>query len=492
MIELGDLQADLPALKNSGAIQVDNVIPLAKGYKSFNSFVELTTTPTTNNPVGLFPHLATSGAINYCGDQTKLYQANASGTFIDKSKAGGYNNSTTAGSKDYWSFVSFGDRVIASNFADNIQKFDTGDSAFSDLVSVKAKYLAVISQFVFAGYTIEGGTTYSQRLKWSGLNNSAQWTSSQSTQSGFQDIRGDFGVIQGVVGGESFGIVFFERAIFRIDYVGTPLIWNISKIADNIGAFSPKSIVSFGDTIYFLAQDGFYSLEKGQKLTPIGVGRVNEFFYSDITSDFENICGSVDPDNSIIVWSYRGVGATTSGVNNKLLIYNFSVRKWSTASGLNIVFLGSASQTAFTTLESLDVLGSIDNLPYSLDSFRFTEDIISLGAFSSDKKFGKFLGGSLPATITTTEFEVEGRRSTLISARPIVDANGETTTVTVTPSQRPSQIVSPIEGQAVSVRDNGDCPLRSTGRYHRLKININGNFKNVLGVDVDQRPEGKR
>ena len=47
-------------------------------------------------------------------------------------------------------------------------------------------------------------------------------------------------------------------------------------------------------------------------------------FGSDITSDFENICGSVDPDNSIIVWSYRGVGATTSGVNNKLLIYNFS------------------------------------------------------------------------------------------------------------------------------------------------------------------------
>lgn len=492
MIELGDLQADLPTLKNSGAIQVNNVIPLARGYKSFNSFVELTTTATTNNPLGLFTHLATSGAVNYCGDQTKLYQANASGTFIDKSKAGGYSNNTTSGSKDYWSFASFGDRVIASNFADNIQKFDTGDSAFSDLVSIKAKYLAIISQFVFAGYTIESGTTYSQRIKWSGLNNSSQWTSSGSTQSGFQDVRGDFGNIQGIVGGESFGILFFERAIFRIDYVGSPLIFSISKISDNIGAFSPKSIVSFGDTIYFLAQDGFYSLTQGQKITPIGVGKVNEFFYSDVTSNFENICASLDPDNSIIVWSYRGVGANVSGVNNKLLIYNFAVNKWSTASGLDIVFLGSASQTAFTTLESLDVLGSIDNLPYSLDSFRFTEDIISLGAFNSNKKFGKFLGGSLPATVTTTEFEVEGKRSTLISARPIVDTNGETTTVTVTPIQRPNQMTAPIEGTAVSVRDNGDCPLRSTGRYHRLKININGNFKNVLGADVDQRPEGKR
>ena len=33
MIQFGDLQADLPAFQNTGALVVDNVIPLKKGYR---------------------------------------------------------------------------------------------------------------------------------------------------------------------------------------------------------------------------------------------------------------------------------------------------------------------------------------------------------------------------------------------------------------------------------------------------------------------------
>ena len=72
--------------------------------------------------------------------------------FQDKSKAGGYNNSTTEGSRDFWAFTQFGANIIATNGADNIQKFEEGvDSAFSDLVTLKAKYLAVIRDFVVSG-----------------------------------------------------------------------------------------------------------------------------------------------------------------------------------------------------------------------------------------------------------------------------------------------------------------------------------------------------
>ena len=77
-----------------------------------------------------------------------------------------------------------------------------------------------------------------------------------------------------MVGGESFGIIFMERAIYRADYVGTPLIFTFNKIADNVGAFAPRSVASFGNQIFFLAQDGFYKLTGGQQLTPIGNGKV--------------------------------------------------------------------------------------------------------------------------------------------------------------------------------------------------------------------------
>jgi len=495
MIEFGNLQTDLPRYQNPGSLKIDNVIPLAKGYKSFPSFVELSDVALTSQPLGLFTSFGASGSTNYAGDTTKLYQMDNNGDFQDKSIVGGYNNSTTEGSKDFWTFTQFGNKIIAANFADNLQKFDEGvDTAFADLVAVKAKYLAVIRDFVFAGYTEEISTVYNQRVKWSALNDATDWTPSQTTQSGYQDIVGTHGSVQGIVGGESSGVVFMERAIYRVEYVGTPLIFTFNKIADNIGAFSPKAIASFGNTIFFLAQDGFYKLTGGQQLTPIGAGRVNEFFFDDITSNFEGITSAVDPNNSIVIWSYRGSGATGGGtINNKFLIYNYAVDKWSTGSGQDLQFISSASQEAFNTLESLDVLGDLDGLPRSLDSYFYGEGVIGLAGFDSNNKFGKFLGGSLSATVDTTEFEgVQGRRSTIINARPIVDANGESTTVTVTPFSRASQIDASTEGTAVTVRDSGDCPLRTNSRYHRLRVTVNGNFDTLSGVDIEAMPEGKR
>lgn len=492
MIEFGDLQADLPSYKNSGALVVDNVLPLAKGYKSLAGFQALSGTGLSNAAVGLFTSFSASGSTNYAGDRSKLYQMNSSLVFIDKSKAGGYSNSTTENARDFWAFTQFGSNIIATNFADNIQKFDEGtDSAFSDLVALKAKYIAVIRDFVVAGYTNESGVAYNQRVKWSGINNSSTWTPSQATQSGFQDIVGSHGNIQAIVGGESAGVIFMEKAIYRMEYVGTPLIFQFVKIADNIGAFAPKSVASYGNMVFFLAQDGFYKLTGGQQLTPIGNGKVDNFFFDDLSSNLDGITSAIDPNNSIVVWSYRGSGATGT-TNNKLLIYNYAVDKWSTGSGQDLEFIASASQEAFTTLESLDVLGDLDNLPKSLDSYFYKEGIVGLAGFNSENKFGKFIANSLSATVDTTEFEgADGKRSTLINCRPIVDGTSNTS-VTVTPITRQSQLDTTTTGAVTSTNDTGTCPLRSTSRYHRIRVNVTGNFNTLSGVDIEARPEGGR
>lgn len=492
MIEFGDLQADLPSYENSGALVVDNVLPLAKGYKSLAGFQALSGTGLTGSAVGLFTSFSASGSTNYAGDATKLYQMNSSLVFQDKSKSGGYSNSTTENARDFWAFTQFGSNIIATNFADNIQKFTEGtSSAFSDLVALKAKYIAVIRDFVVSGYTDESGTVYNQRVKWSGINDSSTWTPSQSTQSGFQDIVGSHGNIQAIVGGESAGVIFMEKAIYRMSYVGVPLIFQFDKIADNIGAFAPKSVASYGNMVFFLAQDGFYKLTGGQQLTPIGNGKVDNFFFDDLSSNLDGITSAVDPNNSIVVWSYRGSGATGT-TNNKLLIYNYAVDKWSTGSGQDLEFIASASQEAFTTLESLDVLGDLDNLPKSLDSYFYKEGIVGLAGFNSDNKFGKFIANSLSATVDTTEFEgAKGKRSTLINCRPIVDGTTNTS-VTVTPITRQSQLDTTTNGTATGTNDTGTCPLRSTSRYHRIRVNVTGNFNTMSGVDIEARPEGGR
>ena len=582
-IQFGQLQADLPSYENTGSIQVDNVIPLQVGYKSFPSFTALSSNALTNNATGLFSSIGDDGTINYAGDQGKLYRMSGL-AFSDISKSGGYFSKTTEGSRDFWSFTQFGDNIIATNGTDPIQKInEKTDTLFSNLVTFTAKYLGVVRDFVFSGYVTEyeakkdfnsnaissnaitisshgyltgdtvvydrnGNTAltnlvdkatyyvvkidansiklattnlnavttvvivltatagsethkleksiiYNQRIKWSALNDSSDWTPSGDTQSGYQEIVGSHGSVMAIVSGESYAVIFMERAIYRMDYVGTPLIFQFSKVADNIGAFIPKSIVSFGSDIFFLAQDGFYKLSGGDTLTPIGNGKVDNFFYSDLSSDIDGVSSAIDPNNSIAVWSYRGAGAEgTNDINNKLLIYNYSVDKWATGSGLDVQFISSGSQEAFDTLEKLDVLGDLDSLPKTLDSYYYSSGVYGLAGFNSEKKFGKFLGGSLPATIDTTEFQgAKNSRSAITNVRPIVDAKtSQSVVVTVTPITRSTQTETITVGSPVSIQSNGDCPMRSSSRYHRLRVKTTGNFLTMSGVDVTAKPTGKR
>ena len=582
-IQFGQLQADLPSYENTGSIQVDNVIPLQVGYKSFPSFTALSSNALTNNATGLFSSIGDDGTINYAGDQGKLYRMSGL-AFSDISKSGGYFSKTTEGSRDFWSFTQFGDNIIATNGTDPIQKInEKTDTLFSNLVTFTAKYLGVVRDFVFSGYVTEyeakkdfnsnaissnaitisshgyltgdtvvydrnGNTAltnlvdkatyyvvkidansiklattnlnavttvvivltatagsethkleksiiYNQRIKWSALNDSSDWTPSGDTQSGYQEIVGSHGSVMAIVSGESYAVIFMERAIYRMDYVGTPLIFQFSKVADNIGAFIPKSIVSFGSDIFFLAQDGFYKLSGGDTLTPIGNGKVDNFFYSDLSSDIDGVSSAIDPNNSVAVWSYRGAGAEgTNDINNKLLIYNYSVDKWATGSGLDVQFISSGSQEAFDTLEKLDVLGDLDSLPKTLDSYYYSSGVYGLAGFNSEKKFGKFLGGSLPSTIDTTEFQgAKNSRSAITNVRPIVDAKtSSAVTVTVTPITRSTQTETITVGSPVSIQSNGDCPMRSSSRYHRLRVKTTGNFLTMSGVDVTAKPTGKR
>ena len=582
-IKFGQLQADLPSYENTGSIQVDNVIPLAVGYKSFPSFTALSSNALTNNATGLFSSIGDDGTINYAGDQGKLYRMSGL-AFSDISKSGGYFSKTTEGSRDFWSFTQFGDNIICSNGTDPIQKInEKTDTLFSNLVTFTAKYLGVVRDFVFSGFVTEyeakkdfnsnaissnaitisshgyltgdtvvydknsntaltnlvdkatyyvvkidansiklattnlnavttvvivltataGSEThkleksiiYNQRIKWSAINDSSDWTPSGDTQSGYQDIVGSHGSVMAIVGGESYAVIFMERAIYRMDYVGTPLIFQFSKVADNIGAFIPKSVVSFGSDIFFLAQDGFYKLSGGDTLAPIGNGKVDDYFFNDLSSDLDGVSSAIDPNNSVAVWSYRGSGADgTNDINNKLLIYNYSVDKWATGSGLDVQFISSGSQEAFDTLEKLDVLGDLDSLPKTLDSYYYSSGVYGLAGFNSEKKFGKFLGGSLPATVDTTEFQgAKNSRSAITNVRPIVDAKtSSSVTVTVTPITRNTQIESIAVGSPVSIQSNGDCPMRSSSRYHRLRVKTTGNFLTMSGVDVTAKPTGKR
>ena len=99
-------------------------------------------------------------------------------------------------------------------------------------------------------------------------------------------------------------------------------------------------------------------------------------------------------------------------------------------------------------------------------------------------------GASLDAMADTSEAQFyPGYRSMITNARPLVDGG---TTVTVQIGYRDRLLDTELYTDAVAVNATGDCYLRNTARYHRVRTNTSGAFNYLQGVDVEVSREGKR
>ena len=490
MIQLGQFLPDQSDFNNAGVTVATNVIPAANGYESMQSLSPISGA-ADSSLVGMIAAANDDGEVSlYAADRNKIYEFDtATGSLVDFSKSGGYGTALD----DRWRFVQYGPDVIGTNFSDPIQYIAAYDgTVFADLSAdaPKAKYIAVVRDFVMTGFTndsTDGNKPY--RVRWSGIGDHTSWAISAATQADFQDIA-DMGDVTGLVGGEH-ATILLEKGIVRAGYIGSPLVFQFDPVETVRGCKVPGSVCNVGHSVFFLADDGFYMFD-GEQSRPIGAEKVNRFFLEDWDGAYaKNMSASADPLKQIIVWSYASTEAT-NGQPDKMLIYNYALDKWSTASlSANLV---APIYTASYSLEDLDaIFGSIDVLPASLDGaiYRGGEFLF---AAAKDKKIQTFTGSALPATIETAEFEGQkGRFSLLRNVVPYVDyRDSGVGTVTAQIASRTRQIDTYSFGTAGTLNSDNFIPVRSNGRYHRVRLNITGEWKKAQGIDVDFGVMGRR
>lgn len=475
---------------SGGASQVNNVIPNASGYLPLQG-LEAQSDAISARCQGAAAFKAESGAVlTYAGNDDNLYSL-TSDAHTEVSKAA---TTYTLGTEDYWRFVKWGDNVVAFNLNDAPQKIGFGDANFIDLGGSppKAKYGTVINNFLVFAY-INDGTEEPTTVRWSGINNFESWTidpdgTLADEQELFSSSSYGGGPITGITGGE-YGCVFLEDSIFRMDFVGAPLIFEFNEIQPGYGCFFPQSLVQDGSRSYFIGKDSFYCLVDGSQIQDIGRNKVSRTFFNDVDNAYRyRVIGAADPQNSLVFWIYPST-PSTDGNPDKCLIYDWANDKWSSAS-LSLDYIFSAP-LAGTTLENVDnTSSSIDDLEYSLDSSRWKSAGLSLVGYDQDFKQTTFSGSDLSATIDTNEIQLSGDRTRINGVRPLVD--GANVAASVAVASRGTQQDSPSFGSTKSPNTRtGYANFRNDGRFHRFRATTTGDFEHALGVDVDARPSGK-
>lgn len=477
MIAIAEWRPDAPALAQF-AREALNVIPRAMSYGPVGALAE-TGSALTARCQGAFAAMDINGDVhNFAGDATKLYKYNTStAVWNDVTRAVGGAYATASAGR--WTFSLFGSTVIAVNGVDNPQYYTIGtSSAFALLAGSPpvAEITATVGDFSFLGAISGAGN----RIKWSGINDYDDWTIAAATQSDQQDLPSG-GKVMGIVGTETGGLIFQERGVRQITYVGPPVIFQINVISENTGTPAAGSIASNGDDVFYLGNRGFMQITGG-RAGAIGDEKIDRYFFERL--DFANrhrVTSCIDFENSLYVvgWPDTGDAATPGNI----FFYHWPSGRWSRAEVTHDMLYNGASGAA-VTVEGWDALfANLDAMNISIDdpSLAAAAKYVP-AAFTTAKKYATFGGANLAATIETQEAAILGEsRARLISVRPMVDGGSPTVSVGV----RDTQQGSVSYGNDVSITAFGACPQRATGRYirGRIKIPAASTWTHAIGLD---------
>lgn len=482
-IALGEWLPDLPPLENPGALIAKNVIPQLRSYRSLASLSTFSDALSSAALGALWFQANDNTIFNFAGDAGALYRLDGGMSWTDVSQASGYAGVTN------WEFVKFGERAIAVGNGEAIQYYDAGvSSLFADLPGSppNARRAAVIRDFVVLADLEAFGPNV---IQWGGYNASELWTPSRATQSDRQELFGLGGRVQKLVPGE-YGVIVQEHSIRRMDYVGPPVVFQIDEVESGRGTPAPNSVVWIGNFVYYLGHDGFYRFD-GQRSEPIGVNRVNQWFATESdVSGLDSMRGAVDRQNRLVLWAFRS--STSMPCNDRLIIYNWAIDKWSHAE-LDTELLAEYVSSGFS-LDQLDgplpAGVDLDSIPVDTDAFK--GGALGLQAFTTDHKSATFSGPALTAEIDTSEYrDPTGRRVRSHAQRPLVDGD-PMTTIQIAQGTRNQQTDNVEFGAYQALNRNGQTRLRKDDRYCRYRLSIAGGFNHAQGVAVHQKPTGKR
>lgn len=486
MLRLGEYLPDLPSYVEPNSPEnyctvATNCIPQKGYYTSFPSSMQTSVGALDARCQGA-QSFQSYGLLsfNIAGTASKLWLYKNDGTFEDVSIAGGYTTPIDSN----WYYTQFEDTILATNGSDPIQSFVMGSSTdFADLGGTppEAKYIANIRNHI-----ILANTDTPFQVNWSDLGNPATWSGGLSGSYGIDPTGGS---IVGVVGGE-YGVIFSERAITRMDYLGSGPIFQFSQVERDRGCYAEGSIVKFGSNVFYLAQDGFYVFD-GTRSIPIGEEKVNSFFFNSLNVSYlDRIKSVLLVEQSVIIMIYPD-GFASSGTPNRGLCYNYVNNVWSYISDImtETLFISRSIGYTIDTVDS--IYATIDSVPYSFDSRFWAGGQLVLVGFNSSHYLISFIGSALDATFETAESNPTNstNRTTIPWLKPMVTGNSSTS-VTLAVGQRNNLIDSITYTGDIMVNSRGLVPTRINARYIRVRMKITGGFDKAIGIEVMGALEG--
>lgn len=183
------------------------------------------------------------------------------------------------------------DYMIFTNGQDNVKLYD--GSTVEDVPNLpssgntKCKVVAVYENHLLLVHTIEGGTAYPQRVRWSDTADPTEWAAGNA---GFNDLYDSEDFCTAAVALGPYMMIYKERSIVRMEFVGaTDRLFNFDSVVSGEGAVSLDAVVDIGTEHIFVGNSNIYRYKGGFNVDPVGDEIWDLLFGKDKIVDPENV-----------------------------------------------------------------------------------------------------------------------------------------------------------------------------------------------------------
>ena len=243
------------------------------------------------------------------------------------------NGLTSTSALRLWSQQNFGEDLVFNPRGGGLYYWDgsnpliTRGVLVSSLPGADAEVPSVVnlvavsdtSRFVFCfGCDDYGSAVLNPMLiRWSDQEDILTWNPATTNQAGSTTLSHGSQIIA-VVQSRQEQVVFTDSAVYSLQYLGPPVVWQTQLLGDNTSIYGPNAAAVASGIVYWMGIDKFYKYDGRVQTLNCDLRR---YIFNDINRDQNlQVFAGVNEGFNEIWWFYCSEGSTTV---DRYVIYNY-------------------------------------------------------------------------------------------------------------------------------------------------------------------------
>jgi len=346
-----------------------------------------------------------------------------------------------------------------------------------------------VNRFVFClGANPLGSASQDPMLiRWSDQESHINWTPSATNQAGDLRLSKGSEIVSGLQARQEV-LIWTDSALYSLQYVGAPIVWGSTLLADNVSIISRKSAVYANGVTYWMGEGKFYKYDGRVQTLNCSL---KKYIFRDLNKEQQlQVFAGLNEGFDEVWWFYCSGSSTTI---DKYVIYNYAQDIW---------YFGSLARTAW-------VDSPIRDFPMAAT---YSKNVVTHEDGLNDNLTG--VSSAIEAFIASAQFDLDDGHKFAFVYRVVPDVSFDGSTAespSVTMSLLPLQSSgsgynSPLsEGgsNTASVTRTASSPVEvftdqiyTRVRGRQMAFEIRSTSEDVtwqLGSPrIDMRPDGRR